>query len=130
LAGVLFLIPGGALIDALRWKRGLVAAGIGSIGCAAMMLALQPSIAVVFGAEVLDGVASGILTPAIGAISLGLAGRRGMSSHIGRNYRFAAAGNALTAAAMGLLGIKRSQTVWLSSTDNGITPRTWPNFFR
>jgi hypothetical protein len=91
--------PGGVAEDD-RPCAGLAAAGIGSIGCAAVTLALQPSIAVVFEAEVLHGVASGILTPAIGAISLGLAGRRGMSSRIGRNYRFAAAGNALTAAAI------------------------------
>src|SRR5215831_1109326 len=103
-ASVLFLIPGGALTDALRWKRALVAAGITAIGLAALMLALQPHVVVVFGAEILHGVASGTLTPAIGAISLGLAGRHGMSSRIGRNFRFAAAGNALTAAAMGLLG--------------------------
>jgi hypothetical protein len=45
-----------------------------------------------------------ILGPAIAAISLNLAGRRGMSSRVGRNLRFAAAGNALTAAVMGALG--------------------------
>jgi hypothetical protein len=42
--------------------------------------------------------------PAVAAISLGLAGRRGMSCRVGRNYRFAAAGNAMTAAIMGALG--------------------------
>jgi MFS family permease len=104
LAGVVCLIPGGAVTDAVRWKRALTAVGIGAIGLAALMLAWQPSMPVVLGAEVLHGVASGILTPAIAAISLGLAGRHGMSSRVGRNYRFAAAGNALTAAAMGLLG--------------------------
>jgi MFS family permease len=104
LAGVLFLIPGGALTDAVRWKRTLVAAGIAAIGLAALILALEPTLPMVFGAEILHGVASETLTPAIGAISLGLAGRHGMSSRIGRNFRFAAAGNALTAAAMGLLG--------------------------
>ena len=104
LAGVLFLVPGGALTDALRWKRGLTAAGIAGIGLAAFLLALHPTVLLVFGAEILHGLASGILAPTIAAISLGLAGRHGMSSRIGRNYRFAAAGNALTAAAMGVLG--------------------------
>jgi len=42
--------------------------------------------------------------PAIAAISLGLVGRRAMSTRTGRNFRYNAAGNALTAAAMGLLG--------------------------
>jgi MFS family permease len=103
LAGVLFLIPGGALTDALRWKRGLVAVGIIAIGLSASVLAARPTYLIVFGAELLHGVASGVLAPAIAAISLGLAGRHGMSSRVGRNFRFAAAGNALTAAAMGAL---------------------------
>jgi MFS family permease len=103
LAGVICLIPGGALTDALRWKRGLTAVGILAIAGAAVMLALRPSMPVVFGAELLHGVASGVLAPAIAAISLGLAGRHAMSSRVGRNFRFAAAGNALTAAIMGAL---------------------------
>jgi hypothetical protein len=40
----------------------------------------------------------------LGAISLGLVGRRAMSLRTGRNYRFAAGGHALTAAIMGLVG--------------------------
>jgi MFS family permease len=103
LAGVVFLIPGGALTDALRWKRGLVAVGIVAIAMAAVALALWPTPVFVFIAEILHGVASGVLAPAIAAISLGLAGRHGMSCRVGRNFRFAAAGNALTAAAMGAL---------------------------
>jgi hypothetical protein len=58
----------------------------------------------VYVAEVLQGVAGAVLAPAIAAISLGLAGRHGMSSRIGRNFRYAAAGNAITAATMGVLG--------------------------
>jgi MFS family permease len=104
LAGVISQIPGGALADAVHWKRGLVAAGIVAIGASALVLALRPTFALVFGAEVLHGIASGLITPAIAAISLGLVGSRGMSLRVGRNYRFAAAGNALTAATMGALG--------------------------
>jgi hypothetical protein len=39
LTGVICLIPGGALTDAVRWKRGLVAMGILAIAGAALMLA-------------------------------------------------------------------------------------------
>src|SRR5262249_19954653 len=87
LAGVLFLIPGGALTDPLRWKRGLVGVGITAIALAALALALWPTPVFVFGAEVLHGVASALLAPAIAAISLGLAGRHGMSCRVGRNFR-------------------------------------------
>jgi MFS family permease len=104
LAGVVAQIPGGALADAVRWKRGLAAIGIVAIAASALILALQPSFPLVFAAEILHGTTGGIVGPAIAAISLGLAGRRGMSLRVGRNFRFAAAGNALTAAAMGALG--------------------------
>ncbi|HEY6994323.1 MAG TPA: MFS transporter [Xanthobacteraceae bacterium] len=104
LAGVVAQIPGGALADAVRWKRGLAAIGIVAIAVSALILALRPSFPLVFLAEILHGTTGGIVGPAIAAISLGLAGRRGMSLRVGRNFRFAAAGNALTAAAMGALG--------------------------
>jgi MFS family permease len=104
LAGVISQIPGGALVDAVRWKRGLAAIGIGMICVSALILALVPSFALVFFAEILHGFTAGIVTPAIAAITLGLVGRRAMSIRTGRNYRFDAAGNALTASLMGLAG--------------------------
>jgi MFS family permease len=104
LASVLSQIPGGALADALRWKRGLVAAGIAMIGAAALILAFTPSYIPVLFASLVQGVSGGIITPAIGAISLGLVGRHAMSLRTGRNYRFAAIGHAVTAALMGFVG--------------------------
>ena len=80
LAGVLCQAPGGALVDAIHWKRGLVAIGIGMICVSALIFALLPSFPLVFAAEILHGLAGGIVTPAIAAISLGLVGRRAMSS--------------------------------------------------
>jgi MFS family permease len=104
LAGVISQIPGGALVDSVRWKRGLAAVGIAMLCVSALILALMPSFALVFFAEILHGLTAGIVTPAIAAISLGLVGRRAMSVRTGRNYRFNAAGNALTAGLMGLAG--------------------------
>jgi MFS family permease len=104
LAAVAAQIPGGALADAVRWKRGLAACGLLMIAAAALVLALWPSFPLVFAAEILHGMSAGLVGPAIAAISLGLTGRRGISSRIGRNYRFAGAGNAMTAAFMGALG--------------------------
>jgi MFS family permease len=104
LAGVLSQIPGGALADATTWKRGLIVMGIVAIGAAALILAFSSSFVLVMIAELLHGVTAGIITPAIGAISLGLVGRRAMSLRTGRNYRYAAGGHAMTAAMMGLAG--------------------------
>ncbi len=104
LASVLSQIPGGALADAVRWKRGFIAVGIAMIGAAALILAITPAYIPVLLASLVQGVSGGIITPAIGAISLGLVGRRGMSLRTGRNYRYAAAGHAATAALMGFVG--------------------------
>jgi MFS family permease len=104
ITGVIAHIPGGALVDALPWKRALAAIGIGMICASALILALVPSVPLVFLAEFLHGLTGGIITPAIAAISLGLVGRRAMSARAGRNYRFDAFGNALTAGGMGLAG--------------------------
>jgi MFS family permease len=104
IAGVVSQIPGGALADAVTWKRGLVATGILMTGAAAMILALFATFAPVFVAALLQGTTGGIITPAIAGISLGLVGRRAMSVRTGRNLRYAAGGHALTAALMGLAG--------------------------
>ena len=104
LAGVASQIPGGALADAVPWKRGLIAIGIVMIGAAALILALAPSYPLVLLSSLLQGATGGIITPAIGAITLGLVGRRAMSVRTGRNYRYAAGGHAMTAALMGLVG--------------------------
>jgi predicted MFS family arabinose efflux permease len=109
-AALLSQVPGGALTDAVAWKRGLAALGILMIGAAALILALLPSFVPVFVAEILHGLTAGIITPAITAISLGLVGRRAMSLRTGRNLRFAAAGNALTAGMMGLVGTYFSES--------------------
>jgi len=101
LVGVAAQIPGGALADALTWKRGLAAVGVLLISSAALILALWPSYVLVFVAATLHGMTGGVVGPAIAAISLGLTGRQGMSLRVGRNFRFAGAGNALTAAVTG-----------------------------
>jgi MFS family permease len=103
-AGMISQIPGGALADAVTWKRGLAAAGIIMTGVAALILAFAPDMVWVFIAQVLQGATAGIITPAIGAISLGLVGRSAMSVRTGRNFRYSAFGHALTGAVMGVAG--------------------------
>jgi MFS family permease len=104
LAAVLCQAPAGALADAVKWKRGLAAIGIVAVGCASLTLALMPTPSMVYVAQAVHGVAAGLTTAAIASVSLGLVGRATMSFRIGRNYRFSAAGNALTAGAMGAVG--------------------------
>ncbi len=115
LAGVVSQIPGGALADAVPWKRGLIAVGIVMIGIAALILALAPSYPFVMFASLLQGSTGGIVTPAIGAISLGLVGRSGMALRTGRNYRYAAAGHAATAALMGFVGVYAMGAIFVAA---------------
>jgi len=103
-AGLIAHLPGGALVDWVPWKRGLAAIGIVTIAGSALILAFAPTFGLVFAAEMLHGITGGIVTPAIAAISLGLVGRSAMSARTGRNNAFDAAGNALTAGAMGAAG--------------------------
>jgi MFS family permease len=98
-------MPAGALADRTYWKRGLAAFGIAAICISALILALRPVYHWVLVAEVLHGLAAGLTKSSINAISLGLAGRRGISARIGRNFRYAALGNALAAGIMGLAGL-------------------------
>jgi MFS family permease len=101
IVGVIAQLPGGALTDAIRWKRALAATGVLMISIAALILALWPSYPLVFVAAILHGMTAGIIGPAIASISLGIAGQKSMSARVGRNFRFAGAGNALTAGLMG-----------------------------
>jgi MFS family permease len=98
-------LPAGALADRLQWKRALAALGITAILFSALILALRPGYWWIMAAEVLHGLTAGLTVSSISAMSLGLAGRHGISARIGRNFRFAALGNAVAAGLMGLAGV-------------------------
>ena len=70
-AALVAQIPGGALVDAAPWKRGLAAIGVCMTGASALILAVAPAHLLVFVAQILNGVSGGIVTPAIAAISPG-----------------------------------------------------------
>jgi MFS family permease len=93
------------LADRLQWKRTLAALGITAILFSALILALRPGYWWIMAAEVLHGLTAGLTVSSISAMSLGLAGRHGISARIGRNFRFAALGNAVAAGLMGLAGV-------------------------
>jgi predicted MFS family arabinose efflux permease len=76
IVGVIAQLPGGALTDAIPWKRALAAAGVMMISIAALILALWPSYPLVFAAAVLHGMTAGIIGPAIASISLVSRGTR------------------------------------------------------
>ncbi len=97
-------MPGGALVDAVRSEKLVAGIAVAVIGASALMFALWPFYVAVLGASVLHSAASCVLGPAMAAISLGLVGHAGLSERLGRNARFAAVGNGIAAAAMGVCG--------------------------
>jgi MFS family permease len=111
LAGLLAQVPGGELLDVVQSKRLLVAVGVVTIACAALVLALLPTFKPVLIAQVFLGLTGAFLGPAVAAISLGLVGNDGLPARLGRNQRFAAIGGFGTAGLMGLLGYLFSNQV-------------------
>jgi MFS family permease len=101
---VLGQIPGGALADGTKRKRSLAAFAIVAIAAASLVLALAPNHAIVYGAQAVHGLTAGVVTAVIASLSLGLVGRGEVSYRVARNYRFSAAGTALTATGMGIIG--------------------------
>jgi predicted MFS family arabinose efflux permease len=104
IAGILTQTPAGAVVDRLRSKRALIAAGIVALAVGALLIALAPTFWSVMSAQVLVGGMSSIFGPAICAISLGIVGRRLFDRRQGRNQAFNSAGNVMAAISMGLLG--------------------------
>jgi predicted MFS family arabinose efflux permease len=117
IVGLVGQIPGGILVDALHGQRKAVAGTLTILACAALLLVLWPARLPVFAAFTLQSLASCVLGPALAAISLALAGHAMLGERLGRNTRFAAIGNGVVSALMGLLGsLVSSQTVfWLSA---------------
>ena len=117
IVGVASQLPAGALVDAAASKRVAAAAAIAGVIAAALLLALWPITLSVLAAEVIHGLASSVLTPAIAALSLGLVGRAALGERLGRNAAFAAVGNGLAAAAMGAAGsvLGTGAVFWLTA---------------
>ena len=97
-------LPAGALVDSMRNKRAAATVALIGIMVAALLLALQPDRLPVLVAQMLHGFASCVITPAIAAISLRMAGYAALGERLGRNARFSSIGNGLAAAAMGATG--------------------------
>jgi MFS family permease len=104
LAGLLSQLPGGELLDTVRSKRAILAAGATIVAISALIIAFQPRFPLVFTALMLQGITGGLLGLAIAAISLGLVGQAGLPERLGRNQRFASTGSLVAAAVMGLIG--------------------------
>ena len=103
-AAAIVQIPAGVLVDSLRAKRLLIAGSGLVIAAGCILTAANPAFASVILAQVLIGLTSAIIPPAIGAVTLGLVGPRRFDGRVGRNQTFNHAGNFVSAGLTGGLG--------------------------
>jgi MFS family permease len=102
-------LPGGALVDRVHHKRDITAIALGTVAASALMIAIAPSVASVWFAQVLHAVGSAVITPAIAALTLSLCGPDSFSERLGGNARYASLGGALAAGAFGLASTRLGQ---------------------
>jgi MFS family permease len=108
-AALLGQLPGGLLVDHIHAKRYAALGALLVMGGAAIALCLSPSIPVVWGAETGHALASCVMTPTIAALTLGVCGHGGFGERLGLNTRYAAMGNAASAAVLGAVAVYISQ---------------------
>jgi len=101
-AGIAAQTPAGALIDASRAKRGLMAAAAVAVTAASLLLPLVSNFALVAASQAAAHAAAAVFGPALAAISLGIMGHAAFTRRIGRNESFNHAGNAFAAMTAGV----------------------------
>ncbi|WP_428531301.1 MFS transporter [Rhodopila sp.] len=100
-AALLGQLPGGMLVDEIHRKRIPAAGALIALGAGALMLCLAPTQKLVFSAQILHGLASCVMTPAIAALTLSICGHDSYGERLGQNTRYASLGNAASAALLG-----------------------------
>jgi MFS family permease len=104
LIGIAFHVPLGALIDATRFKRGLLIAGAAALTGSALAIAWAPTLPVVLGADIVMAVLGAVFAPTVAAVTLGLVGQAGLAERLGRNAACDRAGNIFIGALAGVVG--------------------------
>jgi MFS family permease len=104
IAGIVSQTPTGGLVDRLRPKRSLIAAGVIALAIGALLIAFFPSFWPVMTAQMMIGAMSSVFMPAIAAISVGIVGPDHFNRRQGRNQTFNSAGNVTAAVMMGFIG--------------------------
>jgi MFS family permease len=97
-------IPAGAVVDAAKSIRAVVAFSLIGICVSAFAFAAWPIFGPALATRVLHAMASCVLGLALVSLSLGLAGDDAMGERLGRNAAFAAAGTGIAAGVMGFCG--------------------------
>jgi MFS family permease len=105
LAGLAAQAPAGALVDAVRARRALIAIAAVAVTADCLFTPLWPAFWPVAVMKVISGAAAAVFPAALAAITLGLVGHKAYTRRTGRNQVFNHAGNACAAAAAGGLSL-------------------------
>ena len=104
IAGMLATTPLGALADATRAKRTIVAVCAVLTIIASLVILFIPTVPLVAASQIATGIAGAAIAPAIAALTLGIVGQSGLAHQLGRNEAWNHAGNGIAAALAGLFG--------------------------
>jgi MFS family permease len=117
IATVLARGPAGALADALKCKRTLIAIGAMVVAAAAIVMAVIPQFWAVAVSQAVTGTADAIFPIAVSAITLGIVGRKRFTARVGRNEAWNHGGNVATAIAAGVAGylIAPVAVLWMAA---------------
>ncbi|MBN9230018.1 MAG: MFS transporter [Legionella sp.] len=103
IAGVLFQIPSGMIVDALRFKRSLIVFACTCIILSCVILLSQTSLYLIVAAQSLVGLAISIIPPSIAAITLGLVGKELFPLRVSINESIVHAGTLFAILIIGIL---------------------------
>jgi MFS family permease len=98
--------PAGAIVDAARRKRVLVAVALAVLAAGAALLLLRHDVVTVYVAQFLIGATGPFLAPTIAAITLGIVGASLFDRQFGKNQAFNSAGNVFTAILVAVVSYK------------------------
>ncbi|MCO4877236.1 MFS transporter [Paraburkholderia caribensis] len=104
IAGMLATSPAGALVDASRYKRGIIVTAGVMTTLASLVLWVAHSYWMVAASQILTAVTGAALGPALAGVTLGIFHERGFDRQFGRNQVANHAGNVVGAALSGWLG--------------------------
>ncbi len=108
-------IPAGQLVDKSEYRRELMAIAMLLIALSILAIMYVHDFEFVLGIQIPIGIASALIPPTLGAISLGLVGHNGIAKRAGRNDSFNHAGNLTVAGIIGISGmfLPMASMMWL-----------------
>ncbi|MDP3705217.1 MAG: MFS transporter [Legionellaceae bacterium] len=102
IVGALFQLPSGIIVDAIRYKRSLIAFACICMTISCTILLSQTSLYSIIAAQSLVGLASSLIPPSIAAISLGLVGKDSFPKRVSVNESILHAGTVIAMIIIGL----------------------------